>query len=257
MTLERLKEQSEYSSLMSSLLSQKEPFDSPTINEQAKSRFISSVKLPLPSSIVIFEPHKPYSVPTNYFQGLNIDGIQLEDNFTSGSFRGLVFFGESILLLSTHVISRAGKDHALHYVAVHFPRNELKAQRQGTDILVSFSGEKSAKSILDGKVSKHSIKFTFIHSRIENRLITPEKAMDSDMIKNYVKRFGDANSYITSSKMMGFTVTTPFILPHPYAFRFCKEIGFKTRAEMAFSSEREFESLLFPEKQEPSLPAQG
>jgi hypothetical protein len=251
MTLERLKGQSEYVSLMSSLLSQKEPFDSPTINEQAKSRFISSVKLPLPGSIVIFEPHKPYSVPTNYFQGLNVDGIQLEDNFTSGSFRGLVFFGESILLLSTHVINRAGKDHALHYIAVHFSKKELKIQKSGSDIAISFSGEKSAKSILSKEVSKHSIKFTFSHARMENRLITPEKAMDSDMIKNYVKRFGDANSYITSSKMMGFTVTTPFILPHPYAFRFLKEIGFQTRAEMAFQSEKEFEGLLFPEKEIP------
>jgi hypothetical protein len=250
MTLERLKEQSEYLSLMSMLLLQKEPFDSPTVNEQSKSRFISSVKLPLPGSIVIFEPHKPYSVPTNYFQGLNIDGIQLEDNFTSGSFRGLVFFGENILLLSTHVINKAGKDHALHYIAVHFQRKELKVQRQGIEIMASFSGEKSAKSILDGAISKHSIKFSFVHSKIENRLITPEKAMESDMIKGYVKRFGDASSYITSSKMMGFTVTTPFVLPHPYAFRFCRELGFNTRAEMAFASEIEFENLLFPKQAE-------
>jgi len=236
---------------MSQLLSMREKFDSPTINEQEDSRFISSVRLPLPDSIVIFEPHKPYSIPTNYFQSLLIDGIQLEDNFTSGSFRGLVFSGSNIILLSTHVINRSAKDYSLHYVAVHFSKAELNAVKQGSDIIVSFSGEKSAKSILSGRVSKHAIKFSFMHSRMENRLISPEKAMDSDMIRNYVKRFGDATTYITSSKMMGFTVTTPFILPHPYAFRFLKELGFGTRAEMAFQSEMEFEGMLFPGQVEP------
>ncbi len=242
--LERTRELPEYRSLMENVLKPREPFVSPTITGQAKSRFISSVKFPLPGHIVIYEAHKPYSVPTNYYQGLLIDGIALEDNFTSGSFRGLVFFGDSILLLSNHAISSHGLEYSLHYVAVHFSKKELNIRKEAGSLIVSFSGDKTAKCITTGESARHNIKFSFTHSTIGNRMITPEKAMESDLVKNYVKRFGDANTYLTSSKLMGFTITTPFILPHPHAFRFHKELGFESRAQMAFACEKELESLL-------------
>jgi hypothetical protein len=245
MTLpERTRELPEYRSLMENVLRAREPFGSPTISSQAKSRFISSVKLPLPSHIVIYEPHKPFSVPTNYYQSLIVDGIALEDTFTSGSFRGLVFFGSSILLLSSHAINSHGSDYSLHYVAVHFSKGELDIRKGAGSVSVSFSGEKAAKCITTGETAKHAVKFSFTHSTIGNRMITPEKALESDLVKNYVKRFGGASAYITSSKLMGFTITTPFILPHPHAFRFHKELGFESRAQMAFACEKELEALL-------------
>lgn len=245
--LERTRELPEYRSLMEGVLRPREPFGSSTIKGQEKSRFISSVKLPLPSHIVIFEAHKPYSVPTNYYQGLLVDGIALEDNFTSGSFRGLVFFGDSILLLSNHAINSHGSDYSLHYVAVHFSKDELTISKEAGSLTVSFSGEKTAKCMTTGESAKHAIKFSFTHSTIGNRMITPEKAMESDLVKNYVKRFGDANAYLTSSKLMGFTITTPFILPHPHAFRFHKELGFESRAQMAFECEKELGAMLGPQ----------
>jgi hypothetical protein len=242
--LERIRELPEYCSLMQNVLRPREPLDLPLIKEQEKSRFISSVKLPLPGNILIFEAHKPYSVPTNYYQGLRVDDIPLEDNFTSGSFRGLVFFKESVLLLSNHAINSHGEERALHYIAVHFSRDELGIAKDGANATISFSGEKSAKNITTGKTEKHAIRFSFTHSLIGNRMIDPAKALESDLVKNYVKRFGDANAYITSSKLMGFTITTPFILPHPHAFRFYKELGFESRAQMALEGEKELMALL-------------
>jgi hypothetical protein len=242
--LERARELPEYRSLMGGILRPREQFDSPTIKSQAHSRFISSVNIPLPDSIVIFEAHKPYSVPTNYYQGLSMDGIVLEDNFTSGSFRGLVFLNDSVLLLSNHAISGHGSDYSLHYVAILFSRKELSIAKDGSSASVSFSGEKEAKDVFTGESRKHTIRFSFAHSMIGNRMIDPAKALESDLVKNYIKRFGDANAYLTSSKLMGFTITTPFILPHPHTFRFYKELGFESRAQMAFESEKELMSLL-------------
>jgi hypothetical protein len=242
--LERTRELPEYRSLTEALLRPREPFGSPTIESEKASRFISSVKLPLPSHSVVFEPHRAYSVPTNYYQSLIVDGIKLEDNFTSGSFRGLVFFDNSALLLSSHVINSHGAEYALHYVAAHFAKSELSMKNEAGNMEISFSGEKSAKCTITGETKKHSIKFSFAHSVIGNRMVSPEKALESDLVKNYIKRFGDANAYLTSSRLMGFTITSPFILPHPYAFRFCKELGYGNRAQMAFGCEKELGALL-------------
>jgi hypothetical protein len=242
--LERARELPEYRSLAEALLKPRSPFVSPTIESEAPSRFISSVKLPLPSNSVVFEPHRAYSVPTNYYQSLIVDDIKLEDNFTSGSFRGLVFFNDKVLLLSSHVINSHGEEYALHYVAAHFAKPELSIRNDAGNMEISFSGEKSAKNTLTGETKKHNIKFSFVHSVIGNRMVSPEKALESDLVKNYVKRFGDANAYLTSSKLMGFTITSPFILPHPYAFRFCKDFGYENRAQMAFGCEKEFGVLL-------------
>ena len=99
----------EYRQLMEALFVSQEPAELPTITAESHVRFITSIRLPPQGNLVVFEPHRAYSIPQMYYQALVIDGVRMEDNFTSGSCRGLAFSENGILLLSKHVISLFGK----------------------------------------------------------------------------------------------------------------------------------------------------
>lgn len=191
-------------------------------------RIYSSMKWPVKLVHPMFEARAAYAVPNNYFQNLLLDGEKLGNAFGHGAMRSLFFAGGKLILFSKGVNFHDGKEYFTSFLLLHLEPDEYKKVVFKREIKITANIEKPLKNMITGKVEKKRIGFTFIHQPVSGRIVSRDRAMRSARFKSvYDRHKGGAQAKAASMDLEGYAVTVPHFSPHPFLFRFCKELGYE------------------------------
>lgn len=198
----------------------------------------SSVEWPPDLRYPLFEARMAYAVPANYFQNVFLDGEKLGNFFSHGSMRSVFFIGKKLVLLSKNVSFRDGREFFTSFLLVQFEPEEYGVKFENNAFAISVSTTKRVKNLVTGAEETKGIRFNFVHSPVNGRIVTREKVLTSAQFKSvYSKYAGGAQIRSASIDLEGYAITVPHFAPHPYLLQLKEKFG--------YSSNREFQEHVY------------
>ncbi|RLG17952.1 hypothetical protein DRN67_04705 [Candidatus Micrarchaeota archaeon] len=201
----------------------------------------TNLGFPLQISFPLFEAKAPMSVPTKYYQALQIDGSPLRNDWAPDFCRSIAFLNDGLLLVSK-AVARSGVDTLLFYHAVKFKGNEYSFTALGGgkfEVVVSNVKVKGMDLLRDAE-TVHNFDFTFKHSPTKgSKMSFASFKARSGVISNIYKRHG---GMLRESK--GHVIAVPHFAPHPYLLNEYARFGYKGKSEFQDDVSELLRSLL-------------
>ncbi len=193
-----------------------------------KNSLLTTVEFPPTLHKPLFEARNAYTLISNYFQQLLLDGNKQSPMFSGGSTRSIFFSGDYLMLLSKSAAQDAGRVFFGHYLLFHFTKDEYEAKYEGSTLSLSANCTKKARNLLTGEVREHRISFNFLHQKTEGRILKKEEAMRSDYVRKIYSARGAMKDIFASADLEGYVITVPHFSPHPYLLQCGNELGHPT-----------------------------
>ncbi len=190
--------------------------------------FFSQDAFPYTNPIIYLEPRVAVPKPTRYYQSIFIDNNMLNNNWTSGSMRGIGFDGENIVLLTKFVKKQIGSPEKLnYYFLATLNKSELNIAEKNNEIRISFDGSVNGTNIKNRQVEDHHLKFEFIHQHNDNAIIPKSRLASSAVYSKSIARRGKN----ILSRFEEYTVTVMHFAPHPILMQVHNELGINSTLE--------------------------
>lgn len=197
-----------------------------------KKSIYTTMKWPVKLVQPMFDARAAYAVPNNYFQNLFLNEERLGNSFAHGAMRSVFFIKDKLILFSKTVNFRDGQEFFTSFILAHFEKGEYTVKYGRDNFQITVNCEKSMKNLIDEKVEKKKIVFSFSHESVLGRMVSREQVINSSRFKNVYERFGGANIKAASIDLEGYAITVPHFAPHPYMLLISSELGFLDKKDM-------------------------
>jgi len=188
----------------------------------------SSMAWPVRFVEPMFEARAAYAVPNNYFQNIFIDDERLGNSFSHGAMRSVFFVGERLVVLSKACNFKDAREYFTSFLLLHLERDEYGLKEAGGEMRITAKVEKPMLNMVSGKAERKRVVFSFIHQKVEGRIVSKEQAAVTARFKNvYDKYAGGAQMKSSSMDLEGYAITVPHLSPHPYMLQLHKEFGYE------------------------------
>ncbi|MBN2122501.1 hypothetical protein JW721_05625 [Candidatus Micrarchaeota archaeon] len=196
-----------------------------------KSNLYTSLKWPSSLNKPLFEARAAFAVPHNYFQKLYLGNEPMGNHFAHGATRSVFFSKDRLVLLSKTVGQENGRPFLSSFLFTHFEKNEYSFKYDGNDLQISVDCEKTLKNLITKKPEKKRIRFSFVHQKMEGRILSKQQAAQSSYVKRVYGARGNVSSLFASADLEGYVVSVSHMSPHPFLLRFNSEFGFGSNRE--------------------------
>jgi len=192
----------------------------------------TSVNWPVKLYHPMFDARVAYSVPSNYFQPLYLNGEKQGVMFAHGAMRSIFFAGERLMVFSKCLNHYREGEFFTSFLFLHFEPSEYKYNiaEDGT-LSISANLEKPMKNLITGKIEEKKVMFTFTHKPVVGRIVTRERVLSSAQFRTIYAKYGGAQLRSASIDMEGYAITVPHFAPHPYMLQLHEKFGYKSNRE--------------------------
>jgi hypothetical protein len=191
-----------------------------------KSNMYTSLKWPAALSRPLFEARAAFAVPHNYFQKLYLDSNPMGNHFAHGATRSVFFSKDRLAVLSKTVGQERGRPFLSSFLFTHFEKGEYSFKYDGNDLLISVDCEKTLKNLITKKAEKKHVRFSFVHQKMEGRILSKEQAAQSSYVKRIYGAHGNVSALFASADLEGYVVSVSHMSPHPFLLRYNADFGF-------------------------------
>ncbi len=198
----------------------------------------SSLKWPLRMDFPIFEPRVPLAVPTNYFQPILIDGEAQPKTWAHDCTRGIGVKGGRLIVISKFAAKSGFEDTLQSYYMLSASLGEIEAGVEPNgSITIRLDKAVNFQNLVDGRIEKKQVRFTFSHKPVQNAIISQEQARSNSRVQQV---YGKQGFSLPHSDIEDYFITVPNFFPHPYLLDQYAELGYASRRDFQISGPMDY-----------------
>ncbi|MCK4319725.1 hypothetical protein KAW38_04090 [Candidatus Micrarchaeota archaeon] len=189
----------------------------------------TSLNWPAPLTKPLFEARNAFTLPTNYFQNISVDGMRLGNHFSHGSTRSIFFSNNLLILFSKTVSQKMGLgEYFTSFNFLHFSKQEYTASIKEDMIKISINTKKKVKNLMTGKTEEKQIVLNLIHNQLKGKIISKQQAVQSSYIQRMYGKRGDVSKIFASADLEGYVISVNHFSPHPFMLQSHRDFGFES-----------------------------